>query len=123
MKRTPTLHVALAALPAVLSLTGCVPLDARVVHPAELTGKWVRLRADGTWGDTLEYLADGRILGSAGRPVPATARWDVVRSRVAGEGLCTSDGPKKGRCQIYRLEGDTLVLGYIKRPAYFRRAH
>jgi hypothetical protein len=103
------------------ALAGCLGLDAQVVHPAQFVGKWVRLRSDGTWGDTLEYLADGRVVGSVGHPVPLTDRWVVVRSKLAGEGFCAG-APTKPACQPFRLDGDTLlVLGRVADPTYFRR--
>jgi hypothetical protein len=101
--------------------SGCDFMSAQVVHPPELTGKWVRLRADGTWGDTLSYLADGGVRGSPGHPIPASARWVVVRSKAAGEGFCVGDDRDRS-CRPFRLEGDTLVVGDISSPAYYRRA-
>ena len=103
-------------------IIGCARPDVESARPPELTGAWVRLRADGTWGDTLQYLADGRVLGSTGHPVPATAQWSVIRSKVAGEAFCGWNA-KDRDCQPYRLEGDTLVVGYIQQsPTYLRRA-
>ena len=94
------------------------PLD----HPREFVGRWVRLRDDRSWGDTLEYLADGRVLGSVGHPVPASARWGVRRAPRRQPEFCAAD-EREGYCQTYRFEGQTLVLGGGPNgPSYFRRA-
>ena len=89
-------------------------------HPADLVGRWVRLREDSTWGDTLEYLADGRVHGSTGHAVPSSARWGVK-----GEGrlaqFCAGDSTA-AYCQTYQLAGDQLQLaGGPFGPTYFRR--
>jgi hypothetical protein len=102
-------------------LTACALGDAKVVYPAELTGKWVHRRPDGTWGDTVAYLADGRMVGSQGHVVASAASWAVVRSRVAGEGLCITEAAKPA-CNPFRLVGDTLVVGTIEHASYFHRA-
>lgn len=106
-------------------MTGC-PLDKfEVVRPAELTGKWVKLRTDGTWGDTVEYLADGRVVAGLGTVLRRGARWSVVRSRSAGQALCTSDSASTTRSvscpQLLRIEGDTILVGVSTSPSYFRR--
>jgi len=108
---------------AALAVAACAMPDAHVVRPAELTGAWVRQRADGTWGDTLRYLADGRVLGSAGSPMPAAARWSVVRptSKATGQAFCVL-GTAARACQPFRLDGDTLIVGDIEHAAFFRRA-
>ena len=106
---------------AACTVAACAGMEADLVHPAELAGKWVQLRSDGSWGDTVEYVADGRVVGSVGRPVSVTERWVVVRSKVAGEGLCVGD-PMKPACQPFRLDGDTLTRGPFEHPTYFRRA-
>lgn len=81
----------------------------------------MRLREDGTWGDTLEYLADGRVLGSTGHPVPASARWGVRDGPAGGRQFCAADG-KEGGCTTFRVEGATMVSdGGPYGPTYFRR--
>lgn len=93
-----------------------------MTQPAELVGRWVRLRADSTWGDTLQYLADGRVLGSVGHPVPATARWGVRAGPAGSHEFCAAD-EKESYCQTFRLEGRNMVLdGGPRGPSYFRRA-
>jgi hypothetical protein len=104
----------------VLAVAACIRVDAEVLHPAELSGRWIRLRPDGSWGDTLEFLADGRVHGSVGNPVPESARWSVVRSRVTGEAFCAVDARDRG-CRQFRVEGDTMVLGGLTDATYFRR--
>jgi hypothetical protein len=109
------------ALGMLLAGVGCILFDrGQISHPAELTGKWARLRADNSWGDTLEYLADGSVRGSSTNPVPDSTTWGVVRVRSI-EGFCTTK-TKKISCQQFRLEGDTLVFGDIANPTFFRRA-
>jgi hypothetical protein len=74
MRATPGVITAVALL--VMSIAACSPArssQAPLETPTELVGSWVRLREDSTWGDTLTYLADGRVLGSVGHPVPPTA--------------------------------------------------
>jgi hypothetical protein len=94
-----------------------------MTQPSEFVGRWVRLREDSTWGDTLQYLADGRVLGSSGHPVPPSARWGV-RARLAGSReFCAADN-KEGYCQTFRLVDSVMVLdGGPSGPTYFRRAH
>lgn len=111
----------LASSVGVLAVAACAGMEADLVHPPELVGTWVQLRADGTWGDTVAYLADGRVVGSASRPASASEQWVVVRSKTAGEGLCVGD-PLKPRCHPFRLAGDTLTRGPFEQPTYFRRA-
>ena len=122
MRYDPFRNLASRRLAVLLSITmsaGCMALDAEILHPTALIGRWVRLRSDGSWGDTLEYLSSGHVRGSVGHSVPASARWSVVRSRL-GEGFCAIDVNERS-CQPYRLEGDTLVLGGLTDPTYFRR--
>lgn len=110
-----------AGLIAMCSLAGCIRDEATLVQPAELSGRWVRLQQDGTWGDTLTYLADGQMVGSTSHAVAAGARWSVLRSRRAGEAFCTMDSTVR-TCQPFRIEGDTLVLWRLANPTYLRRA-
>jgi len=108
------------AIPAACSKAAST--RAPMTQPAELVGRWVRLRADSTWGDTLHYLADGRILGSVGHPVPASARWGVRPGPGGSPDFCTAD-EKEGYCQTFRFEGHVMVLGGgPSGPSYFRRA-
>jgi|SRR6185312_11979974 len=85
------------------------PTKAVYTHPTELVGRWVRLHADGTWGDTLEYLADGAVHGSVGNPVPPSARWAVKSNAVTGPQFCAGDS-SDAYCQTYHLAGDRMVL-------------
>ena len=89
-------------------------------RPMELSARWVRLRADGTWGDTLDYRADGHVIGSQGHPVPTSARWGV---RVGPpRQICFGDATEGGMCRTYELRGDTLVLDSgPSAPTLYRR--
>lgn len=110
-------------LVAVILASACHRDDFTVTQPVELIGQWARLRPDQkTWGDTIELRANGAAVDPSRDVSPDSLRWSVVRSRVAGAGLCL--GPsRKPHCQQYRLEGDTLVVGRIAAPTYYRRAH
>lgn len=95
-------------------------LDATVSHPHEFVGRWARLVADTSWRDTIELDAEGGVHDALDRPMPDSTHWDVVHSRF-GEGFCF--GPRRRpNCQAFRLEGDTLVLGNIRKQSYWRRA-
>ena len=90
-------------------------------HPTDLVGRWVRLKADSSWGDTLEYLSDGRVLGSEGNPVPATARWGTKPGPLGTHLFCAADG-SEGACQSYRFADSVMVVGGgPSGPSYFRR--
>lgn len=92
-------------------------------HPVDLVGRWVRLREDSTWGDTLEYLADGRVLGSTGHPVPTNAGWGVRADPLNSREFCAAD-EREGSCQTYRFQDSIMVLdGGPAGPSYFRRVH
>jgi hypothetical protein len=97
----------------------CITDRAEILHPAGLTGTWTRLRADNTWGDTLEYLADGSERGSSTNPIPDSTTWAVVRWKNIEE-FCTTH-VKAISCEQFRLEGDTLVFGDIRKSTFFRR--
>lgn len=110
------------ALVTGLLTSACAPFDAASIsQPAELTGRWARLRADQTWGDTVVLQANGIVI-DAPHTVADSLRWSVVQSRVAGVALCLGP-PRTPHCEPYRLEGDTLVVGRLPTPTFFRRAH
>jgi hypothetical protein len=91
-------------------------------HPAELVGRWVRLRADSSWGDTLEYLPNGQVRGSAGHAVPPGARWGTRAGPLKSREFCAGD-EQNAYCQTYRLAGSIMILGGgPPGPTYFRRA-
>jgi hypothetical protein len=98
--------------------SGSRPLE----HPSELVGRWVRLRNDSTWGDTLQYLEDGRVLGSTGHSVPASARWGVRAGPAGSREFCAGDD-REGYCQTFRFQDSVMVLGGGPAgPSYFRRS-
>ena len=122
MTRSPQTAISVAQLAAFAFLTAtavaCLPRDLSVEHPAELTGRWSQLRPDGSWADTVEYLADGRVRVAAA-PVDTSARWSVVRDSDY-RAFCRI-GFASRSCVPFRLEGDTLVVGEISSPTYYRR--
>lgn len=77
-------------------------------HPASFVGRWVRWRDDHTWGDTLEFRADGGVTGSSEVAMPPTARWWVRDDDVPQ--YCAGDAQSGGYCRTYRIRGDTLLL-------------
>ena len=90
-------------------------------HPENLTGRWVRLREDKTWGDTMEFRPDGSMRGSAGYPIPPTLTWEVKRDSSGAQQYCAMQGTI-GFCRIYRLSGDTLqMFGGPRGNTTFRR--
>ncbi len=96
-------------------------LDGEKTEPAELIGRWVRWREDRTWGDTLEYRADGHVAGSQGHAVPSSARWGV-RAGPPRQ-ACFWDASEGGMCRTFELHGDTLLLDNgPAAPTIFRRA-
>ncbi|HKN67028.1 MAG TPA: hypothetical protein VJW73_12175, partial [Gemmatimonadaceae bacterium] len=96
--------------------------QAPLTHPAELVGRWVRFREDSTWGDTLQYLADGRVLGSEGHAVPAEARWGVKPGPLGSQEFCAADD-REGYCQTFHFQDSVMVVGGgPEGPSYFRRA-
>lgn len=104
-----------------LFAAGCAAFDATVSQPAELAGRWARIRPDQSSGDTLVLEPDGKAIdGSSAVPLDGI-RWSVVKTGVAGSGLCI--GPRQSpHCETFRLEGDTLILGDAAAPRFFRRA-
>lgn len=103
---------------ALLFATGCALSDASINRPTGLVGRWVQLRDDGSWGDTVAYLADGRLRGSRGVAIPDSADWSVVTFR-GSDGLCAE--PVTRTCEPFRLVGDTLVVGEVGKYRFFRR--
>jgi len=90
-------------------------------HPDNLTGRWLRLRPDGSWGDTMTFSPDGTLLGSQGYPVPPSLRWEVKRDVNGVPQYCAAQGPD-GFCRNFRLAGDTLeMLGGPQGNTTFRR--
>ena len=110
------------AIAALLSFcTGSEKEGTTSSNPTALVGRWVRLREEGVWGDTLLFRADGKVAGSAGHPVPASARWVVRESPLGTRELCVGDSAV-GSCQSFRIAGDTLVSGGGPQgPTRFRR--
>jgi len=119
MSRRPSV-----VLVALLAAPGCAaerPPAAPLSHPSELLGRWVRLRADSTWGDTLDFTKDGRILGSVGHTMPEDSHWGVRPGSLGSHLLC-AQVEKEAYCQTYRFEGAVMVLGGgPSGPTYFRR--
>lgn len=105
-----------------LAITAC-SMNRDPAHPRNLTGHWVRLREDRTWGDTMEFRADGSLAGSAGYDVPKILTWRIERDPNGGAShYCTSFGKVPGFCRAYRLNGDTLeLLGGTQGTTFFRR--
>src|SRR4051812_30180768 len=71
----------------------------------EFVGQWVRLREDSTWGDTLNYLQNGRVLGSTGHDVPQSAQWGVRDGPSGTREFCAAD-EREGYCETFRFEGE-----------------
>jgi len=95
-------------------------LGGALQHPTMLAGRWVRLREDKTWGDTLGYQADGRVVGSAGHAVPESARWGVRAGPP--EQTCFGDAREGGMCRTFELRGDTLLVDNgPSAPTVYRR--
>jgi hypothetical protein len=105
-----------------LSAAACADAVERdPAHPADFTGRWVRLRPDRTWGDTMEFVADGTIRGSVGYPVPPTLHWNVKRDSSGTSQYCALQGTM-GFCRSYRMNADTLeLLGGMQGSTFFRR--
>ena len=78
-------------------------------HPDYLTGRWLRLRPDNSWGDTMTFSADGTLRGSQGYPVPPSLRWDVKLDANGKPQYCAAQGPN-GFCRDFTMSGDTLRL-------------
>ena len=94
-----------------VALTACGGSSghASTSQPVELTGRWVRLRPDSTWGDTMDFRADGSLAGSAGYGVPPNLRWEIKHDSAGKAQYCATDG-SNGFCRPYRLTSDRLEL-------------
>src|SRR6476469_6301245 len=80
----------------------------RDTHPSEFIGQWVRLRADRTWGDTLDFRADGSMGGSQGHAVPPGSTGSIRQGDVSQ--FSALEPREGGYCQTFQLQGDTLRL-------------
>jgi len=113
---------AFIALGSALLLAACADSAQRdPAHPDYLTGRWLRLRADNTWGDTMTFSPDGALLGSQGYAVPPSLHW-VVKADAKGKlQYCAAQGAD-GFCRDFRIAGDTLeLLGGPQGNSIFRR--
>jgi hypothetical protein len=79
------------------------------MHPGALVGRWERQISEKTWGDTLDFRADGTIGGVVSNPVPATARWYVQRNALGTETFCAIN-KEESSCQTFAISGDLLTL-------------
>jgi hypothetical protein len=112
-------RTSLAFVAAVAACRGAAD-RAPVAHPTALTGRWVRLKEDGTWGDTMDFLPDGTVRGSADHPVPTSLRWTVERDST-GEQFCARD-ESGGFCRPYHLkDGQLELIGGPSGHTVFRR--
>jgi hypothetical protein len=106
---------------ATVAACGIGSRRADPAHPSELTGRWVRLRPDSTWGDTMEFRSDGTMGGSVGYPVPPGLRWVVKPNEPGGPQFCASVG-SDGFCRPYHLRNDELeMIGGPQVRTLFRR--
>jgi hypothetical protein len=78
-------------------------------HPAVLIGGWERQLDSSTWGKTLVFRADGKVVGSASNNVPPTAYWYVSHNGAGGDELCVGDG-RNSSCQTYMLANQILTV-------------
>lgn len=102
--------VAAFALGSSLLLAACADSAQRdPAHPDYLAGRWLRLRSDNTWGDTMTFSPDGTLLGSQGYAVPPSLHWDVKPDAKGKPQYCAAQGPD-AFCRGFRIAGDTLVL-------------
>ena len=114
------LLVPIASVLACRTTKGDSNLEGEMTRPTELVGRWVRMREDRTWGDTLEYLADGHVAGSQGHAGPPSARWGVKAGPPRQ--ACFWDASEGGMCRTFELRGDTLSLDSgPSAPTIFRR--
>ena len=103
-------RITIAALLATIIAGGCADAAQRdPAHPDYLTGRWLRLRPDNSWGDTMTFRPDGTLLGSAGYPVPPSLRWEVKRDANGVLQYCAAQGPN-GFCRAFHITGDTLQM-------------
>ena len=92
-------------------------------HPSVFVDRWVRLKEDNTWGDTMEFRADGTLGGSAGYQVPPNLRWEIKRDATGRAQYCATQ-LGAGFCRDYSIRGDTLfMLGGPQGNTTFRRVH
>ena len=90
-------------------------------HPDYIAGRWVRLRPDNSWGDTMTFTPDGTLLGSQGYPVPPSLRWEVKKDAKGTPQYCAAQGPN-GFCRDFSISGDTLrMIGGPQGNTTFRR--
>ena len=75
------------------------------LHPADVAGRYVLLRPDGTPADTVEFRRDGTIHG---RYADSTSRW-AVQTRYGSSTFCSQTSGKVV-CQPYRILSDSLFL-------------
>jgi hypothetical protein len=116
----PIAVVSVATVLIVL-ITACTRSADNSPHPANLLGRWVRLREDQSWGDTMEFKPDGSLGGSAGYKIPPTLRWEIKRDANGKAQYCATQ-VDMGFCRDYRLSGDTLeMLGGPRGKTVFRR--
>lgn len=108
------------ALLALVTIVGCQSNSGP--HPSKLTGRWVRLKRDSTWGDTMEFRSDGSMRGSMGYPVPPNLKWEVKRDEKAPPQFCATVTGEGGFCRPYTLSGDRLeMIGGPDGKTVFRR--
>ena len=110
-RTTPVLLTALAALAACADSVD----EWATPHPSAFVGRWVRLREDGTWGDTMEFRPDGSVRGSTGYNVPPALQWEVTRDSSTAAGaaeprFCARVGQMGGFCRPFRVQADEFEL-------------
>ena len=110
------------ALGTLVLLAACSDSAQRdPAHPDYLAGRWVRLRPDNSWGDTMTFSPDGTLLGSQGYPVPPSLRWEVKKDANGTPQYCAAQGPN-GFCRDFSISGDTLrMIGGPQGNTTFRR--
>ena len=113
--------VAISVL-ALIAVAACADASQRdPAHPGELAGRWLRLRADGSWGDTMTFSPDGTLLGSQGYPVPPSLQWKVKPDANGVPQYCVAQ-EGNGFCRSFTISGDTLqLLGGPQGTTTFRR--
>jgi hypothetical protein len=90
-------------------------------NPSEFVGRWERQIDPETWGDTLDFRADGTVRGVESNPVPASARWYVSQNTSGGRTFCVGDD-KVSSCKSFEMSNGILtVSGGPNQPSVFRR--